>query len=94
MSGRLSAREGLVLAGAAVLAVASAVAVIHSVHTARLLVNELQGLHREGERLQVQWGQLLLEKSTSGSYARVEQRARDEVGMYLPSVQEIVVVSP
>lgn len=94
MMNRQSLPDVLLLAAAAMLAVASAVAVIHSVHSARLLVNELQGLHREGEQLQVQWGQLLLEKSTTGSYARVEQRARDEIGMYLPTVREIVVVSP
>lgn len=75
-------------------AVLSAVAVVHSVHTSRLLVNDLQGLQREGEQLQVEWGQLLLEKSTWGSYTRVEERARGEIDMYLPSVQEIVVVTP
>lgn len=88
------AREAVQLAVAAVLAVSSAVAVIHAVHTSRLLVNELQSLQREGEELQVQWGQLLLEKSTWGSYARVEQTARSELDMYLPSVQEIVAVTP
>lgn len=79
---------------ATVFAVLSAVAVVHSVHTSRLLVNDLQGLQREGEQLQVEWGQLLLEKSTWGSYTRVEERARGEIDMYLPSVQEIVVVTP
>lgn len=91
----LQAGRRIVLLGCAtVFAVASAVAVVHAVHTSRLLVNDLQGLQREGERLQVEWGQLLLEKSTWGSYARVEKRARGEIDMYLPSVQEIVVVTP
>lgn len=87
-------RQAVILAAAVAFAVASAVSVIYSVHTSRLLVNELQGLLREGDQLQVQWGQLLLEKSTWGSYARVEQRGRGEIDMYLPSVQEIVVVTP
>lgn len=87
-------RDALVLAGAVVLAVGSAVSVVYSVQVSRQLVNELQSLQRESERMQVQWGQLLLEKSTWGSYARVEQTARGQLDMYLPSVQEIVVVAP
>lgn len=88
------ARDVLLLAGAATLALVSAVGVIYSVHVSRQMVSELQSLQREGEQLQVQWGQLLLEKSTWGSYARVEQTARTRLGMYLPTVQEIVVVEP
>lgn len=85
------AREVLVLALAATLALGSALAVVYSVHTARQLVTELQSLQRASEQTQVQWGQLLLEKSTWGSYARIEQTARGHLNMYLPSVQEIVV---
>lgn len=89
-----NARDVLLLVAAWVFAIGSAVAVVYSVHASRQLVNELQGMQREGERLQVQWGQLLLEKSTWGSYAHVEQRARSEIDMYLPTVREIVVVQP
>lgn len=87
-------REVLLLVGAAALALASAAGVIYSVYVSRQMVSELQSLQREGEQLQVQWGQLLLEKSTWGSYTRVEQTARARLGMYLPTVQEIVVVRP
>ncbi|MFZ5698166.1 MAG: cell division protein FtsL [Pseudomonadota bacterium] len=85
------ARDVLVLGGAAALAIVSAVGVIYSVHTSRQMVSELQALQRDGERAQVQWGQLLLEKSTFGSYAFIEQTARAKLQMYVPSVQEIVV---
>ena len=85
------ARDALWLALATAAALGSALAVVYAVHSSRLLVSELQSLQREGEQLQVQWGQLLLEKSTWGSYAHVERRAREELDMYLPSVQEIVV---
>lgn len=94
MADLLVVRQAVILGCAAVFAVVSAVSVIYSVHTSRLLVNEQQGLQREADRLQVEWGQLLLEKSTWGSYSRVEQRARGEIDMYLPSVQEVVVVTP
>ncbi|MFZ5757829.1 MAG: cell division protein FtsL [Pseudomonadota bacterium] len=84
-------RDVLLLAAAATLALLSALAVVYSVHVSRQLVNELQALQRDSERMQVQWGQLLLEKSTWGSYAHVEQTARTRLNMYLPTVQEIVV---
>lgn len=87
-------RDVLGLAAALALALGSAVSVVLAVHESRLLVNELQGLQRERDRLQVEWGQLLLEKSTWGSYARVETTAGQELDMYLPSVREIVVVTP
>lgn len=85
------ARDVLMLIGAGVLALGSAVSVVYSVYVSRQMVTELQTLQRESERMQVQWGQLLLEKSTWGSYSRVEQSARRHLNMYLPSVQEIVV---
>lgn len=88
------ARDVVLLAGACAFALVSAVGVIYSVHVSRQMVSELQSLQREGERLQVEWGQLLLEKSTWGSYARVEQSARAKLSMYLPTLQEIVVVEP
>ena len=88
------AREVLVLGAVSVLAVVSAVGVIYSVHTSRKMVNELQSLQRAAEQAQVEWWQLLLEKSAWGSYANVEQTARGKLDMYVPSVQEIVVTGP
>jgi cell division protein FtsL len=87
-------RRYSLLAFSVALATLSALGVVYSVHSSRQLVTELQQLRHEQEQLQVQWGQLLLEKSTLGSYARVEVTARDRLGMYLPPVNEIVVVAP
>lgn len=87
-------RDVLFLAVASALALGSAVGVVYSVHTSRLLVNELQTLQRAGERMQVEWGQLLLEKSTWGSYLNVEKTAQQRLNMYVPSVEEIVVTQP
>lgn len=87
-------RDVLTLTATAALALLTAVAVIYSVYVSRQMVTELQSLQRAREQAQVQWGQLLLEKSTWGSYTRVEQTSRARLGMYLPTVQEIVVVEP
>ncbi len=87
-------RDLLLLVVAVTLALGSAVGVVYSVHTSRLMVNELQSLQRAGERMQVEWGQLLLEKSTWGSYINVEKTAQQRLNMYVPSVEEIVVTDP
>lgn len=91
---RTVSRDYLILALACVLALASAVAVVYSVHTSRQMVTRLQILERDAEATQVAWGQLLLEKSAWGSYAHVERTAQEKLAMYLPAVKEIVVVGP
>lgn len=72
----------------------SALAVSWSVHRARTLTATLQQLQAEHDRLQTEWGQLLLEHSTWGSYARVERVAREKLDMKLPQNGEKVMVTP
>ncbi|KAF0808963.1 cell division protein FtsL [Alcanivorax sp. S71-1-4] len=74
--------------------VITAVAVSYSVHQARKLTAQSQQLQREQYRLHTEWGQLLLEESTWGSFARVEQLARQELKMKQPAASERVVVRP
>lgn len=88
------ARDYAWLAASATAAIVSAVAVVYSVHVSRQMVNELQSLQRDAERTQVEWGQLLLEKSAWGSYAHVERTAQEKLQMYVPTVKEVVVVAP
>lgn len=76
--------SGLVFAGA--------LAVIYSKHTHRQLFMQLQNLQQEIESLQVEWGQLLLEQRTWSSEARVEQVARQQLGMIFPEPNQIVVI--
>ncbi|MDF1821603.1 MAG: cell division protein FtsL [Alcanivoracaceae bacterium] len=77
-----------------VLIVMSALAVSWSVHETRRLTSQAQQLQGEHDRLQTEWGQLLLEHSTWGSYARVEQMARQQLGMTLPKPEQTVLVNP
>lgn len=74
--------------------VVSAFGVSHSVHETRKLTNTSQQLQREQSRLHTEWGQLLLEHSTWGSYARVERIAREELNMIQPTSKHRVVVRP
>ena len=76
-----------------VLVLASALAVIFSTHRSRQLFDELQTLSQEQNRLEVEWGRLLLERSTRSSLGTVEGVVR-EWGMREPSLEEIRVMQP
>lgn len=68
----------------------SALAVVHTKHENRALVNELDGLRKERERLEIEWAQLQLEEATLGHHARVEKIAREQLGMTEPRDYVIV----
>ena len=72
----------------------SALAVVSTNHRARKLVIEYE---REQERmrgLEVEWGQLQLEQSTWATHARIEEIARQKLGMRPPLAGQIVAVDP
>ncbi|AFT71762.1 Cell division protein FtsL [Alloalcanivorax dieselolei B5] len=77
-----------------ILVVGSALGVSYTVHEARRLTDESQRLQRRQAQLETQWGQLLLEHSTWGSYARVESLAREKLGMKVPTTDERVLTRP
>lgn len=72
----------------------SAAGVSYCVHLSRNVVAELQALKQENNALEVEWGQLLLEQSAWGSYARVEKVALNELKMKVPGADEMVMVRP
>lgn len=93
----LALRPGPLLMLVVLLVVAclgSALAVITASHQTRDQYGRLQQLEREQQQLQTEWGQLLLEHSTWGSYARVERVAREKLDMKLPRGGERVMVTP
>ena len=71
----------------------SATSVIYSTHKSRYLLNELQQLERQRNNLQVQWGQLLLEQSSQIAQDRIENLAIAELGMQIPAMENVVVVT-
>lgn len=81
-----------VLAAVSCLAVAGALAVVHVRHENRVRFIELQEAQAERDRLNVQWGQLLLEQATWGQHSQVEKSARERLGMQMPRAEEIVIV--
>jgi len=55
---------------------------------------ELQQLTAERDRLNIDWGRLQIEHSTWASPGRVEQLAREKLGMREPDPAKVVIVEP
>jgi cell division protein FtsL len=70
----------------------SALSVVYVTHVTRILNANYQHNMVEQDRLQVQRGQLLLERSTWMMQARIQQAAEDKLGMVVPDHQSVVVI--
>jgi len=75
-----------------ILILVSGIAVVFLRHNHRLMFVELQGLQAERDRLNTQWGKLLLQEATSGQHPRIESSARRELNMTMPAPDAIVVL--
>jgi cell division protein FtsL len=73
---------------------ASALGVVWSIHETRTLFIELQGLHADRDRLDIEWSQLKIEQSAWATHGRVEQTARTGLNMVIPTPQEVQLVQP
>jgi cell division protein FtsL len=86
-----------VRAGVAVLALALAatgIGVVYAKHEARDAFIQLQGLNKERDALEIEWGQLKLEQSAWATHGRVEQTARVGLRMVIPRPDEVRIVKP
>ena len=72
----------------------SALAVVSTNHRARKLVIEYEREQERMRALEVEWGQLQLEQSTWATHARIEEIARQRLGMRPPKSNQIVTPSP
>lgn len=72
----------------------SALALIDSRHENRVYFEQLQQQRESRDRLNVEWGRLLLEESTWSTHAYIEQSATQKLGMHMPVNPEILVVQP
>lgn len=73
--------------------IASAMSVVYVTFDVRRHTSQLAQLNDQSQRLQVETGQLLLEKSTLASYARVEKIATNQLNMRVPNGHDVVVVN-
>jgi cell division protein FtsL len=88
-------RAQLVLAAVLGLAVAgSGIGVVYTKYLSRKLFVEVQALRAERDVIDTEWSRLQLELGAWASHVRIEQEARERLGMRVPRAEEIVVVRP
>jgi cell division protein FtsL len=88
----VSRRELRVLLVLTLASLASAVAVVYAKYLTRMEFVALQALIDERQALEVQWGRLRLEEAALTTHPRVEERARQLLGMHLPHGSEVRVI--
>lgn len=86
----MTRRDLVFLLALAVTVMGSALIVVKTKHENRTLVHELEQLRQAKARLETEWAQLQLEEATLAHHGRVEQIARDKLGMTEPRDTQIV----
>lgn len=82
------------LVGLIVANIATALAIVHSRHRHRQLFIETTRLEKARDELNIEFGRLQLEQATWAEANRIDQVARDRLGMKFPEGNEIVVIRP
>lgn len=77
---------------AGVVAIALAIDLVVMRHESRQLFSRLEELRLEEQRLNEDWGRLMLERATWSTHGRIEKIAREKLDMVTPSVARIVVI--
>ena len=75
------------------LVLASGLSVVLTTHENRFAFNELQELRELANKMELEWGQLLIEQSTFGVEGKIEQKAVEQLQMHVPDLSKIVMVS-
>jgi len=74
--------------------ITTAVMVVYARHQHRQLFVELSRLEKSRDALNIEFGRLQLEQATWAESNRIDQIARNKLGMKFPEADEIVVVRP
>ena len=72
----------------------SSLLVIYAAYENRLAYASLQNLDRQQRLYDVEWGQLLLERSTLASPSRIEAIARNSLQMQLIASDKVQIITP
>jgi len=86
----MTRRDVLFTVALALIVMGSALVVVKTKHENRTLVHQLEQLRLEKARLETEWAQLQLEEATLAHHGRVEQIARDKLGMTEPRDTQVV----
>lgn len=77
-----------------VVVMATAISLVYSKHKTRKLFVELQRLNKEVVGLNTEWGRLQLEQSAWSDHGRIEQIARQKLGMATPEAEQVAFIKP
>jgi cell division protein FtsL len=77
-----------------VLVMMTAIGLVYSKHNTRKLFVELQALNKEVVSLNTEWGRLQLEQSAWSDHGRIEQIAREKLGMVIPEADQVIFIKP
>jgi cell division protein FtsL len=77
----------------AIAVLTSALSIVYVTNASRCLNASFQQSLGERDQMHVQWGQLLLEKSTWMTQAHVQQVAEEKLGMAFPTGKSVVIVN-
>jgi len=77
-----------------VMAVASALGVVHMKYRTRLLFADFQRLQQAIDQYDEEWAQLQLEQNTWAERTRIEKAAREKLGMEFPVRDSVISISP
>jgi cell division protein FtsL len=88
----MSRATAWLLALLAIAATGTAIAAVHTKYVERLRFAELQELRARRDALDVEWNRLRLEEAALSTHVLVERKARDELGMYLPRVEDVLLI--
>lgn len=86
--------RGLAFIGLLGALILSALLLVVTRHESRSLFIQLQGLEKQRDVLDEEWGRLQLEQATWGAHARVEDMARNRLSMVTPSPDKVILVRP
>ncbi len=70
----------------------SALSIIYVTNVSRGLNAHMEKMLIERDQFHLQWGQLLLEKSTAMMQARVQYIASNQLGMLVPTHKSVIVI--
>ena len=72
----------------------SALSVVYIKHENRKEFVVLEGLQKQRDEMDIEWGQLQLEQSTWATQSRIEDLARKRLGMVNVPQDKVVIIKP
>lgn len=88
----MSARPVWLVLGLVLAVTLSAIAVVYIKYQTRIHFSHLQDLRAQRDAVDVEWNRLRLEEAALSTHVRVERKARDQLGMFNPRFEDILLI--